>query len=194
MEKVNCWEYKDCGREPGGANAFLLGICPATIELRLDGVHEGVNAGRCCWFVAGTLNAREVRGTLARTLGSCYECDFFKKVREEESPRFKYTHIRVEERTRFTRKIHFLVDAARPDAVFTGTVTDISSSGICLQSFNPLAVDQRIIIKDPLPNSCEHLTVRWANKIGDNFYKAGMVSVHSGPSEVGAVRARRASY
>jgi hypothetical protein len=179
MDKVNCWEYMDCGREPGGANAFLLGICPATIELRLDGVHDGLNAGRCCWFVAGTLNAREVKGTLARNLGSCSECDFFKKVKEEESPRFKYTHIRVDERTTCNEKIHFALDTPRPDTVFMGIVTDISSSGICLQAFKPLAVDQRIVIKDPLPNACEQATVRWVEKIDDNFYKAGLASLHS---------------
>jgi len=29
MKKYNCWEFKKCGREPGGEKADRLGICPA---------------------------------------------------------------------------------------------------------------------------------------------------------------------
>ncbi len=54
MKKLNCWEMKNCGREPGGAHANNLGICSATVETRLDGIHDGRNAGRSCWVVAGT--------------------------------------------------------------------------------------------------------------------------------------------
>jgi len=27
-ECLNCWEFKKCGREPGGEKASELGICP----------------------------------------------------------------------------------------------------------------------------------------------------------------------
>ena len=28
MKKRNCWEVKQCGREPGGTHEKDLGICP----------------------------------------------------------------------------------------------------------------------------------------------------------------------
>lgn len=86
--KLNCWEFKKCGREPGGAHTSNLGICPATMEQRLDGIHEGTNAGRCCWALAGTLCKGEVQGTFAQKYKSCEMCDFYKLVKSEEFPRF----------------------------------------------------------------------------------------------------------
>ncbi|GBE00072.1 hypothetical protein BMS3Abin07_02118 [bacterium BMS3Abin07] len=48
QSKLNCWEFKRCGRQPGGEHEIDLGVCPATVEGRLDGVHDGVTAGRAC--------------------------------------------------------------------------------------------------------------------------------------------------
>lgn len=86
--KLNCWEYKKCGRQPNGNNAEKLGICPATTETRLNGAHEGRNAGRACWVVAGTLCNGEVQGTYAHKCQSCESCDFYKTVKGQELPRF----------------------------------------------------------------------------------------------------------
>jgi len=36
MKNNNCWEYKKCGREPGGIKVHELGVCPATVEEGLD--------------------------------------------------------------------------------------------------------------------------------------------------------------
>ncbi len=79
-EKQNCWEYEKCGREPGGINADTLGICAATTEKRLDGVHGGKNGGRACWVIAGTFCDDEIQGTYAQKERSCIHCDFFKSV------------------------------------------------------------------------------------------------------------------
>ncbi len=49
-KKINCWEFKKCGREQGGEHAHDLGVCPSAIEKKLDGVHNGMNAGRACWL------------------------------------------------------------------------------------------------------------------------------------------------
>lgn len=81
---LNCWEFKKCGREPGGRYSHDLGVCPATTATRLDGLHGGTNGGRACWFVVGTLCNGEVQGTYARKYKSCIYCDFYKKVKEEE--------------------------------------------------------------------------------------------------------------
>ncbi len=81
---INCWEFKGCGREPGGVRASELGICPTTIELTLDGAHGGRNAGRACWVVAGTFCDSLLQGTFARKIDSCEQCDFFILVKSED--------------------------------------------------------------------------------------------------------------
>ncbi len=91
MTKENCWEHKKCGRNPNGDNAHELGICPASIEKRLDNVNHGKNAGRACWVLAGTLCGGKVQGTYASKLGSCLSCEFFKQVTQEEGADFMGT-------------------------------------------------------------------------------------------------------
>ena len=82
--KSNCWEYKNCGRQPGGVNAKELGVCSAAVEERADSVNSGKNAGRSCWMVAGTLCGGQVQGTAAMKSLNCLKCDFYKLVRREE--------------------------------------------------------------------------------------------------------------
>lgn len=84
MERINCWEYKNCGREPGGINVDTLGVCPAAIAKKIDGSFSGKNGGRCCWMVAGTFCDGKVQGTFAKKFKSCRDCDFYKKVASEE--------------------------------------------------------------------------------------------------------------
>jgi hypothetical protein len=83
-KRINCWEFKQCGRERGGRHIHSLGICPAATTEKLDGLHGGMNAGRACWFVVGTLCNDGIQGTFARKYKSCIFCDFYKKVKEEE--------------------------------------------------------------------------------------------------------------
>lgn len=86
MSKMNCWEIKSCGREPGGSKADELGVCIAATETRLDGVHEGKNGGRACWAVTGTLCGGIVQGTFASKYANCELCPVYESVKEEESP------------------------------------------------------------------------------------------------------------
>lgn len=90
--KINCWEFKKCGREPGGSKARELGICSAATETLMDGEHGGHNAGRSCWVVAGTLCKGEIQGSFASKFRECEMCDFYKKVLDEEFPAFKYSN------------------------------------------------------------------------------------------------------
>ncbi len=88
--KQDCWEFKNCGREPEGAKVAELGVCPAAIDISSDGLNGGKNAGRVCWAVAGTFCGGKVQGSFAQKQLSCMTCDFFKKVKEEEGlERFK---------------------------------------------------------------------------------------------------------
>jgi len=89
MAKLNCWEFKQCGREPGGARVTEEGTCPVGLPCPLDSVHGGRNAGRACWVVAGSLCGGQVQGSFASKYASCKECDFYKAVRNEEFPSFK---------------------------------------------------------------------------------------------------------
>ena len=69
------------GREPGGANVALDGPCPAAADEDADGINNGTNGGRICWAVSGTFCGMEVDAT---KLLSCFTCDFFSRVLQEE--------------------------------------------------------------------------------------------------------------
>ncbi len=84
MAKLNCWEFKKCGREPGGLKTSELGICPAASNTRGEGIHGGKNCGRCCWVLSGTFCGGKVQGIYAAKLASCIACDFYKLVTDEE--------------------------------------------------------------------------------------------------------------
>jgi len=87
--RKNCWEHKGCGREPGGKFAATLGICPATTDARMHGVHGGKNSGRACWVIAGTLCGGKVQGTFGVKYKNCEQCDFYQTTRASEGPNFK---------------------------------------------------------------------------------------------------------
>jgi hypothetical protein len=88
MEKKNCWEYFNCGREIGGANTNELGVCPASIKFENTGVNHGSKAGRSCWTVEGTLCNKSIQGEIEEKLLGCINCSFFKMVNNEESREF----------------------------------------------------------------------------------------------------------
>lgn len=88
MERKNCWEVSQCGRQPGGENVERLGVCPAAVPSAYDGTNKGTCAGRFCWAVAGTMCEGRVQGTYADKLVNCLACDFFKRVNDEEGRNF----------------------------------------------------------------------------------------------------------
>lgn len=85
-KRMNCWEFKQCGREPGGTRVEQLGVCPVTKHERLNGSHGGKNAGRACWVVAGSLCGGKIQGTFAQKLRNCWSCDFMNAVKMDEEP------------------------------------------------------------------------------------------------------------
>lgn len=80
--KLNCWEYKNCGREKGGLMVEVLGECPVATAMNLDGVNGGRAAGRACWMVLGCSN-RLSRAGLG-TLNGCPQCEFYRRILHEE--------------------------------------------------------------------------------------------------------------
>ncbi|MFA6449093.1 MAG: hypothetical protein WCX65_06495 [bacterium] len=83
-KKLNCWEVMKCGREPGGKNVGAEGECPTASTTQMDEVHEGVNGGRACWVIAGTMCKGKGCGSYASKISDCKECDFYKRVWDEE--------------------------------------------------------------------------------------------------------------
>ncbi len=87
--KENCWDFKKCGRQPGGGKVKEFGVCPASIETRTDGINNGSYGGRACWAITGTLCGGTIQGSHAQKLGNCLNCDFYQLVQKEERPNFK---------------------------------------------------------------------------------------------------------
>ncbi len=96
MPKKNCWEFKKCGRQPGGEKVSELGICCASEKTVAHGINNGINGGRCCWAIAGTLCGGEQQGSFSQKLGDCLKCDFYNKVRDDEGELFETTRIILE--------------------------------------------------------------------------------------------------
>ncbi|HEX3043729.1 MAG TPA: hypothetical protein VHY08_03165 [Bacillota bacterium] len=84
MIRQNCWEFKKCGRGPGGEKVAELGQCPASTDDSCNELNGGINGGRICWAVAGTFCGGKIQGAFAEKEITCMACDFYKKVKEEE--------------------------------------------------------------------------------------------------------------
>ncbi len=94
--KLNCWEFKRCGREPGGPKAKEFGPCPVVTYVALNGLHGGKNAGRACWVIAGSLCGGKVQGNEEQKRKGCWECDFLHLVKKEEEPTaLGFSHTRL---------------------------------------------------------------------------------------------------
>ena len=86
--KQNCWEKLNCGRQEGGAKVLELGVCPANTDKQANGLNGGINGGRICWAVAGTLCGGEIQGTEADKVFTCLSCSFHNQVKMEEGESF----------------------------------------------------------------------------------------------------------
>lgn len=86
MPKLNCWEIKNCGREPGGYNIQERGICPASSNELCNGINRGSNGGRICWAIAGTFCGDKTQGDFAQKSVSCMSCEVFRLIKAEEGP------------------------------------------------------------------------------------------------------------
>ncbi len=74
---LNCWEIMECGREPGGSKASVLGICPAAEMTSYNGSNHGRNGGRICWAIVGTLCGGTMQGSFAGKRQRCSRCEVF---------------------------------------------------------------------------------------------------------------------
>ncbi|SPE40555.1 conserved hypothetical protein [Candidatus Sulfopaludibacter sp. SbA3] len=81
---LNCWEFKKCGRQPGGDRVADLGVCLAASHAKAGGLNGGTRGGRICWAVSGTLCGGKAQGTFAQKLPTCLVCEFYRLVRAEQ--------------------------------------------------------------------------------------------------------------
>ncbi len=89
MAKLNCWEFMRCGRQPGGERVDELGVCPASIESRTDGMNSGKMGGRSCWAITGTFCDERIQGEFASKMSDCVHCKFYRRVAHEEGLNFQ---------------------------------------------------------------------------------------------------------
>lgn len=91
MSRKNCWEVKNCERQPGGDQVAALGECSVFSAFACHRVNSGINGGRACWAIAGTMCGGKIQGTFADKIKNCANCDFFHQVAEEEGAGFVTT-------------------------------------------------------------------------------------------------------
>jgi hypothetical protein len=147
LQKLNCWEYKNCGREPGGLESGRYGVCPASTSTEVDGLNHGKNGGRICWAIAGTFINSKVMGKYASHKFSCVNCDFFKLVSDEQGvdnfeivTPVQMTYFKKKQETagsqfvekrsssRFSTDLIAVFSCGNTD--YAGTVTNISETGM----------------------------------------------------------------
>jgi signal transduction histidine kinase len=87
-QRANCWEVMVCGHGPG-----LPAPCPAVLDVTSAGVNSGVNAGRICWTVPGTLGSGDPQGDFVDKQDTCLACRFFSQVRDEEGQEFRFVKL-----------------------------------------------------------------------------------------------------
>jgi CRP-like cAMP-binding protein/tRNA A-37 threonylcarbamoyl transferase component Bud32 len=137
--RLNCWEVMMCGREQGGKNIAEYGVCPAAADPSFDGINSGKCGGRICWAVAGTFCGGCTQGSCVDKRPTCVDCDFYKKVQDEEgmaNRQTKFLHFIVEEgRSPFFEKMTYRHVKAGERFVVQDTVEDtayIIQRGSCL--------------------------------------------------------------
>ena len=82
--KQNCWEYRRCGREPGGSRASEQGVCPVFTKVSLTGVNDGLYGGRTCFLIEGTYCDGEHPCHLTDKMSVCSKCEFHSQLVFEE--------------------------------------------------------------------------------------------------------------
>ena len=70
--------------------------------------------------------------------------------------------------------IEYLVDRLNTDEAFEGVVADVSESGLCLLTANPLREGQKIEIKNNMPPSFRSASVRWVRNDNKLYNKVGL--------------------
>jgi hypothetical protein len=71
--KTNCWEFNECGRQPGGFNVQDLGVCSTAQAIWCDEVQKTIDSGKYCWSI----------NTGEKLCDSCDVCEYYIKEKTE---------------------------------------------------------------------------------------------------------------
>ncbi len=81
---------------------------------------------------------------------------------------------RKEPRHPYFSSIKFASRSEKGEEILIGTTINISNSGLCIYSYVRLEVGQEIIILSAFPNRHRTYTVRWVNRLLDDFFMVGL--------------------
>jgi len=82
--KLNCWEFRNCGMEPGGVFSKIHGACPVSLSMKHDGRNGGRAAGRVCWEIMDNPNKLQSEPSCRSNRIPCCQCSFYNRVNYEE--------------------------------------------------------------------------------------------------------------
>ncbi len=77
-----------CRKNVSGFTSDEFGVCPAVTCKALNGVHGGINGGRACWMVTGTMCGDKIQGSYQYKAENCSQCEFFLLVKMQEGNKF----------------------------------------------------------------------------------------------------------
>ncbi len=83
-KKLNCWEYQGCGFDADRNGETDSCGCPSVAESALDGANGGLNGGRSCWVIEGTMCDGDAAGDFEEKARTCRKCAFMQRVAVEE--------------------------------------------------------------------------------------------------------------
>ena len=77
-----------CRKNVSGFTSDEFGVCPAVTCKTLNGIHGGMNGGRSCWMVTGTMCGNKIQGDCQYKAENCVQCIFYHQVKKEEGGKY----------------------------------------------------------------------------------------------------------
>lgn len=88
------------------------------------------------------------------------------------------TERRSEPRHPYFSSIEFSILPENAEETVIGTTINISNSGLGMYSYVPLSEGQEITIVSAFPSNHRTYTVRWVNKLLEDFFMVGLQCRH----------------
>jgi hypothetical protein len=92
----------------------------------------------------------------------------------EEKIKNIFSDKRRHERRDTITTIEYVINGLYTDEVFEGVIANISESGFCILSTNPLSKGEKIEIKNEKHVNSRTAAVRWSNQYNNLYCKIGL--------------------